>query len=132
MRFSTLVFTLVAGGLVIAAGSAGAQDRWDHGNDIHRFHEHDFALWREGRWIHGRHAGRDGWWWVVRGVWYFYPAPVYPYPDPYLPPAMVPPPPAVAAAPTYYYCADPAGYYPYVATCLVPWRPVAGAAPPPH
>jgi uncharacterized protein YecT (DUF1311 family) len=25
---------------------------------------------------------------------------------------------------TWYYCDDPAGYYPYVRTCLKPWRPV--------
>lgn len=25
---------------------------------------------------------------------------------------------------TYYYCDDPAGYYPYVQNCAKPWRPV--------
>ena len=30
-----------------------------------------------------------GWWWVVGGVWYFYPSPVYPYPSPWEPPPVV-------------------------------------------
>jgi hypothetical protein len=101
-------------------GHGGWQDR-----DIHRFHEHDLAHWRSGAWHHGSHAGRSGWWWVVGGVWYFYPAPVYPYPDPYAPPAAAPPSPAPT---TYYYCDDPAGYYPYVPECRTPWRPM-GAQP---
>ncbi|HXC38725.1 MAG TPA: hypothetical protein VN667_07245 [Burkholderiales bacterium] len=99
--------------------------------DIHRFHEHDLELWRRGRWIHDRHNGRFGWWWVVGGVWYFYPAPVYPYPDPFQPPTVVlgpePSPPHY-----WYYCGNPQGYYPYVAQCAVPWqRQLAGGAPVP-
>ena len=86
------------------------------------FHEHDLALWRGGAWFHGDHDGRLGWWWRVGPSWYFYPAPVYPYPDPYVPPVAVAPPPA--PGPYWYYCANPQGYYPYVPQCLVPWRPV--------
>src|SRR5690242_8322655 len=58
---------------------------WGHG-DIRRFRDHDFDRWRAGHWIHGEHLGRLGWWWVVDGSWLYYPAPVYPYPDPYAPP----------------------------------------------
>jgi hypothetical protein len=29
--------------------------------------------WEQGRWRHEVHNGRDGWWWDVGGVWYFYP-----------------------------------------------------------
>jgi hypothetical protein len=101
-------------------GPGGPHGHWE--GDIHRFHEHDWDRWRGGRWYHGRHSGRDGWWWIVGGLWYFYPQPVYPYPNPYVPPVVVaptapPPPPA-----NYYYCDNPAGYYPYVPTCRVPWR----------
>jgi hypothetical protein len=111
----------VALALALAATSAAAQvrheDEWrDH--DIHRFHEHGFERWRGGHWVHGRHEGRLGWWWVVGPTWYFYPAPVYPYPDPYVPPGYAPPP------PTYYYCDNLPGYYPYVPACRGPWRPV--------
>ncbi|MFA7268765.1 MAG: hypothetical protein WC073_05435 [Sterolibacterium sp.] len=94
-----------------------------HG-EIHRFHEHDLALWRGGHWHHGRHVGQLGWWWIVGGVWYFYPAAVYPYPDPYQPPVVIVPP--TETAPQYwYYCNNPAGYYPYVAQCSTGWQRVA-------
>ena len=110
---------------LITAAPAHAQRHRDHDwrdRDIHQFHERDFGRWRGGNWWHGRWGGRDGWWWVVGGVRYWYPAPVYPYPDPYAPPAPVaalPPPPT-----TYYYCDNPQGYYPYVPQCTLPWRAV--------
>ncbi|HUZ71675.1 MAG TPA: hypothetical protein VMU87_01710 [Stellaceae bacterium] len=71
-------------------------------------------------------GGRLGWWWVVGPTWYFYPAPIYPYPypDPYVPPVVTAPP-----AATWYYCSNPAGYYPYVPQCPVPWQPVQAPAP---
>ena len=101
--------------------------RW-HG-EIHRFHERDLRIWRGGRWYHGRHSGRLGWWWIVSGIWYFYPAPVYPYPDPYRPPVVIVPP----APPTlqyWYYCSSPPGYYPYVPQCETNWQRVPATVPP--
>jgi len=101
------------------------REGWEHG-DIHRFHEHDYDRWRGGSWFHGMHDGRFGWWWQVGPTWYFYNAPVYPYPDPYLPPVIAGP----AAAPPppggqyWYYCRNPAGYYPYVPQCAGPWEAV--------
>jgi hypothetical protein len=93
-------------------------DRGWHDNDIHRFHDHDFDWWRGGRWIEARRDGRVGWWWVVGPQWYYYPQPIYPYPDPYQPPT-------VAAGPQmYYFCDNPQGYYPYVPSCATPWRAV--------
>jgi len=126
MRKLTLIVVFAAS-LLPAAGRPGLADERDHWRgDIHRFHEHDFAMWQRGRWRHEFHDGRLGWWWVVGGVWYFYPAPVYPYPDPFLPPGV-----PVAAGPTWYYCASPPGYYPYVAACLTPWQAVPAGLPPP-
>lgn len=114
---------------LIALSPAMAQDRgrhegrereWRGGDwrdrDIHRFRDHDFDRWRGGRWIHARHGGRFGWWWVVGPSWYFYPAPVYPYPDPYIPPYAAP------GAPAWYFCPPAQAYYPYVASCPVPWQ----------
>lgn len=95
--------------------------------DIRHFRGHDFNRWQQGRWYHGAHGGRSGWWWIVGPSWYFYVAPVYPYPDPYQPPALagIAPPVAPGSAPRYwYYCADPPGYYPYVAWCRGAWRAV--------
>ena len=34
------------------------------------------VAWEGGRWHHEVHDGRDGWWWDVGGVWYFYPQPM--------------------------------------------------------
>jgi hypothetical protein len=102
----------------------GFEGGW-HG-EISRFHEHDLQRWSGGRWRHGKHDGRLGWWWIVGGAWYFYPIPVYPYPDPYQPPlAPLPTPPQY-----WYYCANPAGYYPYVAQCLVNWQRVPATVAP--
>jgi hypothetical protein len=122
---------LTAAFLASAAVTPALADDWRGRGDIHHFHEHDFDHWREGRWFHGPHEGRDGWWWTVGGLWYFYPAPVYPYPDPYTPPTVVvetAPVPPTGAPPSYvYYCATPAGYYPYVPQCAVAWQKVVSA-----
>jgi hypothetical protein len=108
----------------------GHVQRWRHG-DPRSFHEHDLGRWRGGHWLRGEHLGRLGWWWVVDGVWYAYPAVVYPYPDPYVPPTVVvqsPPPPAPASAPAqpqyWYYCESQRAYYPYVAQCPEGWMKV--------
>jgi hypothetical protein len=95
-----------------------------HGNDMHHFHDHDEVVWRGGRWFHGNHSGRGGWWWIVGGDWYFYPAPIYPYPDPLVPAAAPPAPVAAPGVNYWYYCQNPAGYYPYVPACPAPWVPV--------
>jgi hypothetical protein len=102
--------------------------------DIRHFHQHDFNHWRQGRWYNGYHAGRRGWWWIVGPAWYWYPAPVYPYPDPYAPPlAIAPVAPAAPAAPVapaapatsyWYWCPDSRQYYPYVPDCRSPWQQV--------
>ena len=121
--------------MLVLAAPALAEDRHDHDRDRHEDHrpvriEHrySFEAWHGGRWFHGEHGGRAGWWWVVGGVWYFYPAPVYPYPAP--PPEVVVAPAAVPAAQYYYWCGRPAGYYPYVQGCRVPWQAVPAATAP--
>lgn len=127
--------------------SAVAQHR-DHDRawrgDIRHFDNHDLHRWRSGAWRHGSHGGRIGWWWVAGGAWYFYPQPVYPYPDPYRPPVVVveqapapvvipvpvQPAPQVAPAPQapaaqfWYYCESAGSYYPYVPTCPSGWKTV--------
>ena len=120
--------------------------RWRgwHG-DIRYFGDHDLHRWRHGHWWHGRHEGQWGWWWIIGGIWYFYPAPVYPYPDPYVPPVIVeeappatvvvqPPPPAPQASEpatgqTWYYCEKSKKYYPYISTCPGGWKTVPATPP---
>ena len=130
--------TIVSAAITVAALLTVSHPAWAehrergwHG-DIRHFQTRDFHRWRGGRWIHGRHGDRLGWWWVVAGIWYFYPAPVYPYPDPYVPPAVLsPPPPAVApqATPYWYYCESARAYYPYVASCPGTWQKVPAIPP---
>jgi hypothetical protein len=118
--------------------AAEGRERWEmprgpeihhewHG-DIRRFHEEDLPRWRAGHWFHGDHLGQAGWWWVVDGGWYFYPAPIYPYPDPYVPPSIVvqgpPPPPPSPSSEYWYYCASARAYYPYAPTCPEGWMQV--------
>jgi hypothetical protein len=45
----------------------------------HNFGGHAYRghlAWEGGRWHHEMHDGRDGWWWDVGGVWYYYPQPM--------------------------------------------------------
>lgn len=100
----------------------GPSHSW-HG-DIRAFPRHDFPRWRSGYWYHGSHGGRIGWWWVVGpSLWYYYPTPVYPYPDPYVPPVVadlnMPPPPQY-----WYFCDSAKTYYPYVQSCPEGWKTV--------
>ena len=103
------------------------------GVGVRLFDDHDWGLWRGGHWAHVDHDGRLGWWWVAGGLWYFYPAPVYPYPDPYAPPEVAvvtqPQQPVGASLPpqpkSWYHCNSPDGYYPYVSTCPGGWQAVA-------
>jgi hypothetical protein len=44
----------------------------DFGGHPYRGH----LAWEGGRWHHEVHDGRDGWWWDVGGVWYYYPQPM--------------------------------------------------------
>ena len=149
-QLKALPFIIVAFSVLLSSSAFSEdhreRDHW-HG-EIRYFHEHDLNLWRGGHWYHGRHVQRDGWWWVVNNVWYFYPKKVAVVPDPYLPPTMTvqvqtaPPPaaPPVPAAPmqapaapqSWYYCNAPHGYYPYVTQCPGGWMtvPASPQAPP--
>lgn len=110
-------------------------------------HEHDHHWhgelheWHSGRWYHGHHEGRDGWWWIVGSTWHYFVRPVYPQPIVVTPPptvivqgqvasAPVPPPaPAPAPVQSWYHCNSPQGYYPYVTSCPGGWTTVPAAPP---
>jgi len=116
-------------GAYFAAGRPGHYFHdWGHG-DIRYFHDRDFYAWHGGYWHHAWYGGRFGWWWVVSGVWFFYPVPVYPYPDPYVPSSFVAPPPPDDAPPPvtdqfWYFCPASNAYYPYVPACPTGWQQV--------
>lgn len=93
---------------------------------------------------HGGHGGHfrgsigfyynDPFWWGPRPYYdpFFYRPYVYEPPTVIVersPPVYVQrqpavPAPAPAAANSWYYCPNPAGYYPYVQNCSQPWVPV--------
>jgi hypothetical protein len=81
---------------------------------------------RGGHFVHGRHHGHFGWWWVDGGLWYWYPAVVYAYPYPDEAPVAVAGPPLDFGPATQYwsYCEASRAYYPYVTTCPGGWKQV--------
>ncbi len=128
-RFSLLAVAACALALSTAAhadhrdggqGSTGhwaGHDGWHNhpgwGGDIRHFDRH---AWEGGHWWHGDYGGRLGWWWIIGPNWFWYPTPVYPYPDPFVPPT---------ATPGYWYWCDfYRQYYPYVGSCPSGWRAV--------
>lgn len=72
--------------------------------------------WNEGRWYHGRHDGRSGWWWIIGPDWFLYRNPIYPRPNVYAP--------SGAPAGSWYWCDAYQDYYPYVTYCPSGWRPL--------
>jgi hypothetical protein len=63
----------------------------------------------------------------------YYPAPVYPQqvypPQPVVVTQMAPQPAPVPEQNWWYYCAKPAGYYPYVKACPMGWTKVSPIPP---
>jgi hypothetical protein len=100
-------------------------------HDFAHFSPAEHASWVGGRWNHGWHNGRMGWWWFAGGAWYFYDTPTYPYPtyvsDYYADDEGYGP---GAPGQFWYYCSAPPGYYPYIQTCRTPWQPVPASPPP--
>jgi hypothetical protein len=135
MNARIFAFALVGATVALGAiGSAKADEWHDHNHDRReahepRWHGRDLDRWRRGHWWHGPHGNREGWWWIVGDAWYFYPRPVYPYPDLYTPPVVQAPSPPPGAPPVYYWCDNPRGYYPAVPACVTPWRAVPAAPP---
>ena len=98
--------------------------------------------WRGGGgWHGGYHGGwHGGWGWGVSvgfydpwwpGYYAGYPYYSYAYDPPVtVVQQAVPAQQAPAAPASWYYCDNPAGYYPYVQNCSSPWRPVPATPPP--
>lgn len=88
--------------------------------------------WHGGYWSRGWHGSRYGWWWVVGPGWYYYDTPIYPYPAT-INTTVVAQAPVTGPAPaqSWYWCANPAGYYPYVSECPAGWTSVPATPPAP-
>jgi hypothetical protein len=122
-----LLVAVIAAGAALLSFPADARDWHGGGGGWHGhgggFHSHVFV---------GIGGFYDPWW---PGYYPGYWGAGYPYyADPPVtviqqaPAAQAPV--APAAPPTYYYCDNPAGYYPYVQQCTMPWRPVAATPDP--
>jgi hypothetical protein len=111
-----LVFGVLAVA-VLLAGSVVPSDAWQQGGG-----------WHGGGWNGGWHGG-----WrapVVFAGPRFFVGPSFYYPGPYAyAPSVVvaaPAPPVYSQSPQYwYYCQNPAGYYPSVPQCPTQWLQVA-------
>jgi hypothetical protein len=129
LRVAAAIALLFAAGMV--APTALAQHGHDRGHDRGHGHGHGHGHahaphfygpgWHGGHWAHGAYSGRTGWWWVVGPSWYYYPAPVYPYPAP---PQAIVGEPLPAPAQYWYYCEPLQGYYPNVSACPTLWQAV--------
>jgi hypothetical protein len=105
--------------------------------------------WHGGRWVHDRHNGRLGWWWVVGASWYFYTQPhsftvIQPVAQPVVvqqappvvvqqaPPVVVEqaPPAAPPVTPVIYYCRATGTNYPETMSCPGGWQTMTAQTPP--
>lgn len=145
---AALVAALAAFAFLSLIPAPARADGWAHGRGRPVYVGHG---WHEGHWVHDRHHGRLGWWWVVGPAWHFYarPYPAYPprtviieqAPPPQVtliqaPPAQPAPAPVPAPAPAaelkpvLYYCKATGTYYPDTLTCPAGWSIAAAGVPP--
>jgi hypothetical protein len=117
------------GGWHPSPGHGGGHPHFAFHHDFAHFSVGERSAWVGGRWNHGYHNGRFGWWWFAGGAWYFYNAPIYPYPG-YVSDTYVDDDSYGPQGQSWYYCQNPPGYYPYVQRCRMQWQPVPAAAPP--
>jgi hypothetical protein len=114
-----------------AAGYRGPHVSFAPHGDFAHFSPAQRSAWVGGHWNHGWHNGHFGWWWFAGGAWFFYDEPIYPYPayvaDEYVDDFSD----DYDGGQYWYYCQNPAGYYPYVQRCGSPWQPVPPTPPPP-
>ncbi|MCX6786627.1 MAG: hypothetical protein NTU85_02320 [Candidatus Kaiserbacteria bacterium] len=125
-------------------GGVSHGERHDfRGHNYHHFSVHQREIWHSGSWRHDHYRGMYGWWWVVGGMWYFYPSPIYPYPQVIPEVVFEAPPVVVVESPVMavpierpllvvqpqqqfsYWCDNPEGYAPYVEKCNSEWRRVS-------
>jgi hypothetical protein len=109
-------------------------------HDFRHFTPVEHRWWTGGRWRHTWWHGRYGWWWNVGPAWYFYAAPIYPYPE-YVSPTYyddesyddedgyddqqgMDPGYGGGGGGVWYHCNQPEGYYPYVKSCNGGWEEV--------
>lgn len=125
---SLVMMTLFVLVTAVQPSAANGRRAWHGGGGHHGGWQR--SGWHRGGWYGGYWGPR-----VFIGGPFWYPGPyAYPYPPyaapVYQPPVVVEPPPSPAyveprSSTYWYYCQDPPGYYPYVASCSGEWQQVA-------
>jgi hypothetical protein len=131
-RFAAVAILGCAALLTAAPAQAAGHGGGGHGSGGHGYGHHGYGHhggWGWGPWL-GLGAGVG----LGLGLYDFWPEYYgYPYPVAPAPVTVIEQPPVViqAAPPqaSWYYCDNPAGYYPYVPSCGVPWRQVPATPP---
>lgn len=119
LRFKTTLIALAAAGLLALPGLAQARVHWSVGIG--------FPIYYGSGW----NAGWGGGWYdpyPVYGGWSTWNPPVVVERQPVVVQSL---PPGPAPQSFWYYCQNPAGYYPYVSSCPGGWTPVPSTPPPP-
>lgn len=133
-RLRMALCALAASLATVAAQPAAAQHRHHGGwhGGITLSHHHDrharHGGWRKHHHHHHHHGRGHSWTWVAGSMPYYYPAPVYTYPNQWEPATITLEPAAVPASPPptqyWYYCDASSAYYPHVQSCPDGWRAV--------
>lgn len=125
-RIKMVLLAAAAVGALLVPGLAQARVHWSIGIGVPAYYG----------WGPGWGSGWDGGWYEPG--WYG-PFPGYGGWSTWSPPVVVERqpvvvqslPPGPAPQSFWYYCQNPAGYYPYVAACPGGWTPVPASPPPP-
>jgi hypothetical protein len=121
-----VLFLVVVAMALIFAATVPSQAEWGHRGWHH-------GGWHHGGWHYRGWVGPRVYWGDPWAFWPWYPwypsYPYYPYSSPYPPPTAEEQAPAYAApeqegSDYWYYCKQPAGYYPYVRRCPGGWMKV--------
>lgn len=146
LMIAAAALLLVLGGETVEAGDRHGYHRGHHhGRHFshrhfgprhfgHRNFGHRTHFGHRGHLGFGRHGGRSHFdlGFYFGGPLYAPAYPAYRAPRVYVAPPVYVEPPVYVQRPAqlWYYCANPAGYYPYVQNCSQPWIPVDPAMVP--
>ena len=124
LRTKTALLALAAAGLLALPGLAQARVFWSVGIGFPAYYSYGPG-WNSG-WGGGwydPYPAYGGW-----GAWSTWSPPVVVERQPVVVQSL---PPGPAPQSFWYYCQNPAGYYPYVSVCPGGWTPVPSTPPPP-
>ncbi|OZB69392.1 MULTISPECIES: hypothetical protein [unclassified Thiomonas] len=126
-RIKMVLLAAAAVGALLVPGLAQARVHWSIGIGVPAYYG---STWGPG-WGPGWGSGWGGGWYEPYpgyGSWSTWSPPVVVERQPVVVQSL---PPGPAPQSFWYYCQNPAGYYPYVSVCPGGWTPVPASSPPP-